>query len=231
VLLTALLIPLAALFAALGKIRPFDWTCRTLARGIINAAGAKVDLEGLENIENVPSFVLVANHQSVIDILVILAWFPRPVLFVAKRELSRIPVFGAALKHGGHIVVDRERGGQAVRKAVEVAKGGYCVVFFAEGHRFSDGLVHRFNPGAAWLALLTKMPCVPMAIGGSAALMPGSSKLLMPGQTIYLTIGTPILTRDLQGADRNKLTDQLEQTVRDLFAGHCVHSELGRSLT
>jgi len=199
-------------------MRPFDWSCRVLARAIIRAVGAKVDLQGLENIENVPSFVLVSNHQSAIDVLAILAWFPRQVRFVAKKELSKIPVFGYALKNGGHIVVDRERGGQMLRKAVEVAKDGHCIVFFPEGHRFSDGRVHRFNHGAAWLALLTKKPCVPIAIGYSAALMPTSCKLLIPGQTIHLAIGSPIPTGDLQAADRDKLTRRLEQAVRDMFA-------------
>jgi 1-acyl-sn-glycerol-3-phosphate acyltransferase len=223
VLLTAVLIPLVALFADLGKIQPFDWSCRMLARAIIRAAGADVDLHGLENIDNVPSFVLVANHQSVVDVLAILARFPRKVRFVAKKELCRIPVLGSALKNGGHFLVDRERGGLALRKALEHANDGYCIVFFPEGRRFSDGRVHRFNHGAAWFALLTKMPCVPMAIDGSAALTSSGCKMLIPGRTIHLTIGKPIPTEDLQGADRDQLTRQLEQTVCDLFAGDHAH--------
>lgn len=218
VLYTAVLSIFAALSAAMGNPRGVAWIGRHWARMILRTAGIKVEFQGLEKIEHVSSFVLVANHQSMIDILALLAYFPRPVRFVAKRELLKIPLFGYALKHGDHIVIDRQQGGQAVRKAIEVAKSGVCIVFFAEGRRFSDNQIHRFNPGAAWLALLSRLPCVPMAISGSAAMMPRGAKTVVPGQTMRMTLGVPIMTEALAESDRNKLTRQLEQAVRDLFA-------------
>ncbi len=219
VLYTAVLSIFAALSAAAGQPRGVAWIGRYWARMILRTAGIKIEFHGLENIEHVSSFVLVANHQSLIDILALLAYFPRPVRFVAKRELLKIPLFGYALQHGDHIVIDRQQGGQAVRKAVEVAKSGVCIVFFAEGHRFSDNQIHRFNPGAAWLALLSRLPCVPMAISGSAAMMPRGAKTVVPGQTMRMTLGAPIMTEALAQSDRNRLTRQLEQAVRELFAG------------
>jgi 1-acyl-sn-glycerol-3-phosphate acyltransferase len=217
VLYTAVLASLAALSAAFGRPQGVGRFGRMWGRVIIRTAGVKVELEGLENIDQLGSFILVANHQSMFDILALLAYFPRPVRFVAKKELLKIPIFGFALKNGGHIVVDRERGGQAVRKAIEVAKSGICIVFFAEGHRFSDNQVHRFNPGAAWLALLTRLPCVPMAIKGSGAIMPRGARLVVPGATMHMRMGPPIHTDCLRPADRNQLSRQLEQAVRDLF--------------
>jgi len=218
VLYTVPLAIAAAVSAVLGKPRGVTWCGRTWGRIIIRTAGVKVAMEGLENLDHVGSFVLVANHQSLFDILAVLAYFPRPVRFIAKKELLKIPIFGFALKKGDHIVIDRKQGGQAIRKAVEVAQSGMCIVFFAEGHRFSDNQVHRFNPGAAWLALLTKLPCVPMAIGDSAAIMPRGAKVVVPGRTMRMMVGAPIPTESLQASDRNKLTRQLEQTVRDLLA-------------
>ncbi len=209
----------------MGDIRRFDWTCRTWSRSVLRIAGARIEFEGLNNIQHLSSFVLVSNHQSQFDILAILGYFPRPVRFVAKKELNRVPVFGAAMRNGGHIVVDRERGGRAVRKAMEVLKEGYSVVFFAEGHRFKDGRVHPFNPGAAWLALLTKMPCVPMAIEGTINLMPNDSGLFMRGQTVRVSIGPPIPTSNLQASDRKQLTRQLEEAVRDLLPGERDHDD------
>jgi 1-acyl-sn-glycerol-3-phosphate acyltransferase len=230
---TAVLSVFAALSALIGKPKGVAWIGRWWARIILGTAGIKVEFEGLENLENLKSFVLVANHQSLIDILALLAWFPRPVRFVAKKELLKIPLFGYALKNGDHIVIDRQQGGQAVRKAVEVAGSGVCIVFFAEGRRFNDDQIHRFNPGAAWLALLSHLPCVPMAISGSAAMMPRGAKTVVPGRTMRLTLGAPIFTASLQSTDRNKLTRQLEQAVRDLFArsntgGYAVAADLKR---
>jgi 1-acyl-sn-glycerol-3-phosphate acyltransferase len=224
VLYTAVMASAAALCAALGRPGAVATLGGVWGRLIIRTAGIKVEVEGLENIEGLGSFVLVANHQSMFDILALLAYFPRPVRFVAKKELLKIPIFGFALKRGGHIVVDRERGGSAVRKAVEVAKSGTSIVFFAEGHRFSDNQIHRFNPGAAWLALLTGLPCVPVAISGSSAFFPRGSKLVVPGKTMRMTVGTPIPSAGLQAADRNKLTRQLEQAVRDLFAERALRN-------
>ncbi len=218
VLYTIPLAILAALSAAIGRPEGVAWLGRLWARMIIRTSMVKAQFEGLQNIDRLGSFILVANHQSLFDILALLAYFPRPIRFVAKKELLKIPVFGFALKNGGHIVVDREAGGQAVRKAIDVAKSGVCIVFFAEGHRFSDNQVHRFNPGAAWLALLTRLPCVPMAISGSLAIMPRGSKVVVPGHTIHMTLGAPIHTESLAASDRNKLTRQLEQAVREIFA-------------
>lgn len=218
VLYTVILTPVAAVAAAIGLQDIVARVGTVWGRMIVRTAGIKVELEGLENIANLSSFVLIANHQSMFDIMALLAYFPRPVRFVAKKELLKIPLFGYALKNGGHIVIDRQGGGQQVRKAVDVAKSGLCIVFFAEGHRFSDNQVHRFNPGAAWLALLTGLPCVPMAISGSVAFLPRGAKTVVPGKTMRMTVGTPIPTADLQASDRNKLTRQLEQSVRDLFA-------------
>ena len=228
VLYTAVLASLAALSAAFGRPQGVGRFGRMWGRVIIRTAGIKVELKGLENIDLLGSFVLVANHQSMFDILALLAYFPRPVRFVAKKELLKIPIFGFALKNGGHIVVDRERGGQAVRKAIEVAKSGICIVFFAEGHRFSDNQVHRFNPGAAWLALAANLPCVPMAIRGSSAIMPRGAKLVRPGGTMLMTMGSPILTESMEASNRNKLTRQLEQAVRDLFADTASDEAIGQ---
>lgn len=226
-LYTIPLTALAALSGALGKPGGVARLGRLWGRMIIRTAGVKVEFEGLESIDNLGSFVLVANHQSMFDILALLAFFPRPIRFVAKKELLKIPIFGSALRWGGHIVVDRKAGGQAVRKAIDVAKSGICIVFFAEGHRFSDNQVHRFNPGAAWLALLMKLPCVPMAINGSAAIMPRGSRMVVPARTMRMTLGAPIHTESAAASDRNKLTRQMEQTVRDLFARNDVPSQPG----
>jgi len=218
VLYTVPLATLAALSAAIGKPEGVAWLGRLWARMIIRTAGVKVEFEGLENLERLGSSIVVANHQSMFDILALLAYFPRPIRFVAKKELLKIPIFGFALRRGGHVVVDREGAGQAVRKAIDVAKSGICIVFFAEGHRFSDNQVHRFNPGAAWLALQTKLPCLPIAISGSAAIMPRGSKVVVPGRTMRIALGAPIPTESMAASDRNKLTRQLEQAVRDLLA-------------
>ena len=68
--------------------------------------------------------------------------------FVAKKELLKIPIVGYAMQRGGHIIIDRESGGKAIRKAIQIIRSGLDVCVFAEGHRFNDNRVHEFNDGA-----------------------------------------------------------------------------------
>jgi 1-acyl-sn-glycerol-3-phosphate acyltransferase len=219
VLYTALLavpVALASLFGnghfATPVIKLWSWA-------IYHTCGISVEIEGLENLEGVPAFVLVSNHQSLFDIVAVLHLIPREMRFVAKRELKKIPVIGFALERSENIVIDRERGGKAIRRALEVARHGYSICVFAEGHRFSDNRVHEFNDGAAWLAIATRLPCVPLAISGTAALMPRKAKFVIPGRRIRFALGRPISTEGMRSADRLELTRRLEAEVRAAFRG------------
>jgi 1-acyl-sn-glycerol-3-phosphate acyltransferase len=129
----------------------------------------------------------------------------------------KIPLVGYALKHGGHVIIDRQGGGKEIRRAIEIVRKGFSLCVFAEGHRYSDNRVHEFEDGAAWLAALTKLPAVPMAVSGSGAFFPRLSKVVVPGGKMRMTIGTPIPTAQLKSGDRGELTRKLEQAVRALF--------------
>ena len=99
------------------------------------------------------------------------------------------------MQRGGHIIIDREAGGKAIRRAIQVIRGGLDVCVFAEGHRFNDNRVHEFNDGAAWLAILSKLPAVPMSISGSGVFFPRGAKIVTPGGTMRMRIGKPICDR------------------------------------
>jgi 1-acyl-sn-glycerol-3-phosphate acyltransferase len=184
---------------------------------IFRTIGVSVELVGMENLQGVNSFVLVSNHQSLLDIPAILLLIPREMRFLAKREIKKIPLIGFTLEHSEHIVIDRASGGKAIRRALAVADHGYSICVFAEGHRFSDNRVHEFNEGAAWLAIATKLPCIPMAISGTADLMPRGAKFALPGRRIRVVLRPPISTIGLRGADRKELTKRLQAEVDAAF--------------
>ena len=213
---------IAAPIAAVGaRFSYHDFTSkvsRMWARMIIRTCGIKVEIEGLENLRGLKSYVLVTNHQSFFDIFAVLAYVPGDTRFVAKKELLQIPVVGYAMVHNGHVIVDRQGGGRAIRRALEAARdGNYPICIFAEGHRYNDGRVHEFEEGAAWLAIMSKLPCVPMAIGGSGAFFPREAKVVVPGGKMRMTLLPPIATENLKSADRESLTHQLENAVRSAF--------------
>ena len=217
VLWTAICAIGAAIAAMLGKHHAVTVITRAWGRGIIAVSGIKVQIEGLENLAGLKSYVLVANHQSFFDIFASAAFMPGEPRFVAKKELLKIPVIGFAMERGGHILIDRESGGKAIRKAIQVIRGGLDVCIFAEGHRYNDNRVHDFEDGAAWLAILSKLPAVPMSISGSGRFYPRGAMIVTPGLTMRMIIGKPIPTENMRSADRTELTHRLEEAVRATF--------------
>ena len=217
VILTATFGLPAAILARLGYMRAVTFLSTTWARALINICAVTVDIRGSENLPTNGSYILVCNHQSFFDIFAIAAYFPGPIRFVAKKELMKIPVVGYAMRHGGHIIIDRQAGGKEIRKAIETVRNGYKLGVFAEGHRFNDNRLPEFEGGAAWLAALTKLAAIPVAISGSGAIFPRNAKIVVPGRTMRLTIGTPIPTDHLSSSDRKALTRKLEDAVRSMF--------------
>ena len=217
VLWTALCAIAAAIAGMMGKQHAVTLITRVWGRGIIGVCGVKVQIEGLENLAGLKSFILVANHKSFFDIFAVAAFMPGDPRFVAKKELLKIPVVGYAMRRGGHVIIDREAGGAAIRKAIQIIRSGREVCVFAEGHRFNDNRVHDFEDGAAWLAILSKLPVVPMSISGSGLIFPRRAKVVTPGCAMRMTIGKPIATEGMRSADRTELTRRLEEAVRATF--------------
>jgi 1-acyl-sn-glycerol-3-phosphate acyltransferase len=187
---------------------------RLWAWSLFRICGVRGEIEGLDNLEGLETFVLVSNHKSVFDIMAVINMMPREMRFVAKRALKQIPLVGFALGRAGNIVIDRDSGGREIRRAIEVMRSGYTICVFAEGHRYRDYRVHQFSEGAAWLGIVSELPCVPLSISGTSAIMPRGSIFVNPGGKIRMTIGKPIDTRGLRStAHRVDLTRQLETAV------------------
>jgi 1-acyl-sn-glycerol-3-phosphate acyltransferase len=214
---TAILAPVAAFAALMGRSHAVTLITRIWGRLIIQTCGVKVEIVGLENLAGLKSCVLVSNHQSFFDIFAIGAYIPGEPRFVAKKELLKIPLVGFALKHSENIIIDRQAGGREVRHAVDVIKSGFVVSVFAEGHRFSDNRIHEFSDGAAWIAILGKAPVVPMSISGSGAFFPRRAIVVTPGRKMRMIIGKPISTEGMTSRDRTELTRRLEAEVRATF--------------
>jgi len=217
VLYTVIVALTGALLVIVAGGHPVSWISRLWGRMILRTCGVRVQIDGLEHLAGLRSYVLVCNHQSFFDIFAILAWMPGQPRFLAKQELTRIPVIGFVMPRAGHIMIDRAHGGRSIRRAIDMAREGYAIVVFAEGTRFSDNRVHPFNDGAAWLAIATRLKCVPMAISGTANFFPRGARIVRPGGRMHIAIGRPIDTENLRSADREALTHQLESAVRTLF--------------
>jgi 1-acyl-sn-glycerol-3-phosphate acyltransferase len=127
-------------------------------------------------------FVVVANHQSILDILM-LSRLPREMKWIAKEELFRVPWAGWMLRMSGDIPIrrgDAESGGEALAKARAYLARGMSVMIFPEGTRSKTARLLPFKSGAFRLALETGVPVLPIAVHGTAMGMPKGGPWVRP---------------------------------------------------
>ncbi|HPZ43017.1 MAG TPA: lysophospholipid acyltransferase family protein [Bacillota bacterium] len=126
------------------------------------------EIEGTENIPASGSVVLIANHTSYWDPVVIYCAFKRRVYFMAKAELFKIPVVGHVIALSGAFPVHRDKTDRiAIRTALRLLKEGQVVGIFPEGTRSHSGEMLKPHLGAAMLALKSGAPILPVALSGT----------------------------------------------------------------
>jgi 1-acyl-sn-glycerol-3-phosphate acyltransferase len=154
--------------------------------------GTKVEFRGLERIPQGP-LIVAAKHQSTWETFALLSLFEHPV-FIIKRELTWIPLFGWFTLKGRMIAVDRGSGSQALAdmtiRAREVIRGGRQLFIFPEGTRRPAGAEPRYKFGVAHLYDVIGVPCAPVALN-SGLFWRRRSFLRLPG-TILVEFLNPI---------------------------------------
>lgn len=173
-------------------------------------SGAKVHMRGVEHIDLSRTYIMMANHQSYHDIFVV-STIPLYAHWMAKQELFRVPVFGWILRWIGAMRIDRSsklKTYTSVRDAVEQIRQGRTVLIFPEGTRSPNGELLPFNKGAFSLAILSRVPILPITIKGTRSIMPKGSYLVRPG-AIEVTIDPPIETASLGAKDKDRLQEKV----------------------
>lgn len=181
-------------------------------------AGVRLTVRGLEHIQPGVSYVVVSNHLSNFDTMSHLAGLPLPIRFLAKAELFRIPVFGAALRAVGMVRVDRGGGraehGAINRETARAVELGRSLMIYPEGTRPRDGRMKKFKKGAFTIARNLQVPVLPTAIVGSREVWSPGRKLIRPGP-IRVTVMAPRPTAGLEKAELNQLVKEVEACVRE----------------
>jgi len=164
-----------------------------LARALVRLAGFRPVVRGLENLPSGPA-VIVANHASYLDSIVLAAVLPPAARFVAKHQLLRAPIAGRFLRRAGHVAVEREQADRAVLGFDEAAQrlaAGSPVVFFPEGTFRREAGLWPFKLGAFRLAVEAGAPVVPVTIRGTRRLLPDGAWLPRPS-SIEVEVGAPL---------------------------------------
>jgi 1-acyl-sn-glycerol-3-phosphate acyltransferase len=160
----------------------------TFARLLFVAIGIRIDLRNSERLPG-GACVVVANHASYLDGIVMKAALPARFSFVIKKEVSRVPLGGLLLHRIGSEFIDRfNRHAAALdaRRLMKVAESGQALVFFPEGTFIDEPGVGKFHSGAFAIAARASLPVVPVAIRGTRRMLPASRWLPRPGRVAVL---------------------------------------------
>ena len=161
------------------------WVERSYYGSLLGGMGVRLRVSGRERIPEGESFVAMGNHRSYLDIpALVLALYPVPVVFVAKKELTRIPFLGWAIAYSHHIVVDRgnrEQAVSALKEAMMKIKQGIALGVFPEGTRSTTTTMLPFKKGGFYVAVDSGLSIVPVSINNSHRIFGKKSGLPRPG--------------------------------------------------
>ncbi len=196
--------------------RTLHWPCWALCRTWL-----RVNCSGLENIDSTKGGLLLVNHQSFLDPLLAALWLTRPVSYLARDSLFKLPVLGWLLRSTYVIPISREaaRGG-SIRLALERLTEGFLIGIFPEGTRSSGTEVRVFRPGFLAMVRRTNQPVYPVGIVGADRVMPRGAWFIRPGkiQVVYGTPFTPEEMAGVQSGDDAAFCELARQRVSECVA-------------
>ncbi len=193
------------------------WVAKTWGRVnlmLLRVAGITWEVRGAEKIP-AGALIVASKHQSTWETFALLPLFDDP-LFILKRELQWIPVFGWLLIKGRMVPVDRGAGSQALadmteRARIELGRGRQLIIF-PEGTRRPAGAEPRYKYGVAHLYAAAGVPCLPVALN-SGVFWPRRSIKLRPG-TVVVEILDPIMP----GLDKDVFFKRLQNEIETATA-------------
>jgi 1-acyl-sn-glycerol-3-phosphate acyltransferase len=205
---------------------PKEWGLR-LVRPLVRLGLClpwRVKVHGAQNVPRSGGVILAANHIGILDGPALVALTRRPTFALVKREAFTGAV-GRFLFHVGQISLNRrEIDPQAIRRAIQILRAGKVLAVFPEGFR-SGGEVAWARSGAAYLAMVSGAPIVPVAILGTRE--PGQSKDQLPHlrRSIHLVYGEPFTVPRTPWPRRKAAVAQWTAVVRGRLADHVVAAQ------
>ncbi len=214
-------LPLAA-FArdARSRLRIVHRAAATLVR----CCGIPIGVEGLEHVPAGAPAVIVVNHASYADALVLLAALPSEIHFAAKAELARAPLLGSVLRRLGTYFVERvdpTQGIEDIREITAAVGRGETIVFFPEGTFTRAPGLAEFRLGAFAASAATDVPVVPVVLRGTRSVL-RDGRWLPIRHPIAVSVQPPVMPLGRDWAATVRLRDR----VREVMLRECGEPDL-----
>ncbi len=177
------------------------------------ASGNKLTIIGEENLCKDDGFLLVANHDSIFDLFNIIAVTKdMPISFMAKKELSKLPIISTWMKYSQSEFIDRDNLKSQMRSITNLTKllrSGKAVGIFPEGTRSEENL--EFKPGSLKIALKAKKAIQPMTLVNTAAIYERQGKI--KSAKTYIIVHEPIAYEDYKDRNMTEVAKEIETLV------------------
>lgn len=205
---------------ALGRLErdTVDRRLRSWGAAVLGIVDVKLDIRGRDAVDWSKAYVIMSNHQSLLDIPVLTVVVPGSLRFVAKKELFRVPVWGQAMRAARIVSIDRQNRRSAIdslRDAADILRSGIHIWIAPEGTRSLTGSIGPLKKGGFMLALDTGTPILPMTISGTRHIRRPHEKTIIKGVHVDVVFGQPI---SVEGRTR----DDLLAEVETFFRAHAV---------
>jgi len=210
----------AMLLVPMALVRPARWAAihssHVWSRCVLWAAGVRLTIEGAEGIASPGARYFIGNHQSALDIPVIVTALRGDVLFMAKDSLFRVPVFGWLLGKYGYIPIYRTnpRKTRAIldRMVDRLRTTPFALAVFPEGTRSRDGRLLPFRKGAVKIGQRAGLEVVPFSIDGTMAVGHPDRFRAVPGP-VRLTFHRPIPAEEVKAISTEELHNRVREAV------------------
>lgn len=185
------------------------------ARKIIKMTGSTVKVSGLDNVP-ADTCLFVSNHQEYFDILVMIAYIPKPKGFIAKKELKKIPAISYWMKQIHCVFIDRENQKESLRAILEGVnnlKKGYSMHIAPEGTRSKGPVLGEFKKGSLKLAIKAEVPVIPVTLNNVYKITEGGGFLNLKAAEMEMIISKPIDTKALPREMQNDLSERVRGII------------------
>jgi len=184
------------------------------ANMVLKTTGSSIKVEGLEKIPNEKGLCFIGNHQSAIDILIVLSVLPVTVGYIAKKQLLYYPFLNLWIVALRSVYIERgniKKALKSIEKGVEFIKKGNPMIIFPEGTRSKSDTMGTFKSGAIKLATRAEATIIPLTISGSWHAW--EENLQIQPAEIRFTIHEAVSTRGISVDERKALGNTLNKII------------------
>jgi 1-acyl-sn-glycerol-3-phosphate acyltransferase len=190
---------------------------RFWARTLMKLAGVKLKVSGQENLPENETVVYMPNHQSDLDWPIIFYAIPGQYLFLAKKELFDVPIFGTYMRLQNYVPIERTKfigSFRTFQGVVNLIKEGNSIVIYPEGTRSHSEELQRFKLSSFSFLQEARVRVVPVVIDGSIKVQKKGSRLIYPGR-VEVKILPPVSFEDIYHLEKKEFCIAASNRVRE----------------